>query len=147
MSEKEPVRYRIGAVAGLMLGMVSLFLDATELTLDLAGTFLGGIGVVIGYAKDFGTLILLPGIFFVLGAPFWKGRKAKKKMVTMVSGFILSLIPWVGAFLPETTIATIVTIYLTRKEDKEGVAKVSLAKNIVRAKRMRQKVRRISREE
>ena len=147
MSENEPVNYRIGLFAAILISILAIFLDITELALDLAGTFLGGFGVVIGYFKDFSTIILMPGIFFILGAPFWRGRKAKKKMITMVTAGVISFIPWLGAFMPETFIATVVTIYLTRKEDKEGYQKKSLASNISRARRMRQRVRRISREE
>lgn len=120
-SEGQVVKYRIGKIAMLFLIALGVYLDLLELVIDLAGTLAAGVGVVIGYIKDFFTLFIIPAIFLLLRAPFWKGRKAKKKMVSMVTSFLVSLIPWIGAFLPETTISIAVTIYLTRKEDKEKV--------------------------
>lgn len=133
--EKPYVRYRIGAVAGLLLGSLALFLDLVELVMDLGGTLLAGVGVVFGYIKDFFTLLIIPFMFFILGAPFWKGRKAKKKMIAIVTGFLISLIPWAGALLPETTISVLVTIYLTRKEDKEKAYQKNKNTKITREKR------------
>lgn len=126
---------RIGIVVSIILLYIASMFDAAELALDLAGTALGGVGVVIGYIKDTLSFLFFPTIFWLLGVPFWKGRKAKKKMVAMITGFLISLIPWVGAFLPETFISVLVTILLTRSEDKGIDAEKSLNQNIVRARR------------
>lgn len=135
--QNQPVKYRIGSVITLGLLFVAGFFDVLELVLDLIGTAGFGVGVVIGYIKDGVSFVFFPLTFFILRAPFWKGKKAKKKMIAMVSSFIISLIPWLGAFMPETLIAVAVTTYLTRSEDKERSesAKGGARKNIVRAKR------------
>jgi hypothetical protein len=133
-SNTQIVQYRIGLGGALILIFLAVGLDVTEILLDVSGTLLGVVGVVIGYLKDFVALIILPGILLLLGAPFWKGRKAKKKIVTMISSFLISLIPWVGAIMPETTIGILVTIYLTRKEDKERI-EVKNKRKIIRSKR------------
>lgn len=141
--QKQEVQYRIGIVSALLLMYIGINLDAIELALDLIGTAGFGVLVVIGYIKDFVSIIIVPLIFFVLGAPFWKGRKAKKKMVTMVSGFLISLIPWVGAFMPETTLSILATILYTRSEDKE-IAKETFkqrGEKITRSKRTRERRR------
>ena len=132
--EQQIVKYRIGVGSILILLFLSMGLDVTEILLDVAGTLLGGVGVVIGYLKDFVALIILPGILLLLGAPFWKGRKAKKKIVTMVTSFLISLIPWFGAIMPETTVGMLVTIYLTRKEDRERF-EIKNKRKITRSKR------------
>lgn len=137
--QNKPVKYRIGALVSLGLLFVAGYLDIIELVIDLAGTALAGVGVVVGYIKDAFTLFIFPSIFFILGVPFWKGKKAKKKMTAMVSGFAISLIPWVGAFMPETLVSVAVTIYLTRAEDRERVGRgtSNSASKITRARRMR----------
>lgn len=141
--QKPEVQYRIGIVSALLLVYLGINLDALELALDLIGTAGFGVLVVVGYVKDFITIIILPLIFFVLGAPFWKGRKVKKKMVTMISAFIISFIPWIGAIMPETVLSIIATILYTRAEDREK-AKETLTKkreSITRLKRVREKRR------
>lgn len=146
MAEKVDVQYRIGAVVSLLLIILAIFLDITELVLDLAGSFLFGFGVVIGYAIDFAKVVLIPIIFLINGAPFWKGRKAKKKMIAMVTAFIISIIPWVGATMPETLVGVLVTLHFTRKEDVERAqekAQSVVNSGITRARRMVQKVRRV----
>jgi hypothetical protein len=115
----QSVKYRVGSLVTLLLLLFATFLDGAELLLDLVGTALGGVGVVIGYIKDFLTVIVLPSIFLFLKIPFWKGKKAKKKMAMMIGSFLASLIPWVGAFLPETLASVWVTLRLTKKEDEE----------------------------
>lgn len=137
VSQAQPVKYRIGMLISLILLLVATFLDITELILDLAGTFLGGVGVVIGYIKDFFTIVILPFAFLLLKAPFWKGKKAKKKMAVMIGGFVTSLIPWVGAFLPETLASVWITIRLTRKEDEEKSQEKVQNESITRMKRSR----------
>lgn len=146
MAKEVDVQYRIGATLGLLFGVFALFLDGAEILLDLGGTAIGGVGVAIGYLKDFAVLVLLPLGFTIVGAPFWKGRKAKKKMITMISAFLISLVPWLGAAMPETFVGVVATIYLTRKEDYENAqeqAQGALKSNITRAKRVVQKVRRV----
>ena len=141
--QKPEVQYRIGIVSALLLIYLGINLDAIELALDLIGTVGFGVLVIIGYIKDFITVIIVPLIFFVLGAPFWKGKKAKKKMITMISAFIVSLMPWVGALMPETTLSIVATILYTRSEDRD-MAKKALTKKgeaITRLKRMREKRR------
>lgn len=133
-SQNKTVKYRIGSAAAISLIFVAGFLDITELALDLGGTFLAGVGVVFGYLKDFATIVLIPGMFTLLGAPFWKGKKAKKKMATMVTSFLISLIPWIGGIMPETVISVVVTIYLTRQEDRGKVQRESF-KNIAKITR------------
>lgn len=113
------IKYRIGAVMSLVLGLIASMLDLTEFALDFGGTLFAGVGVVFGYIKDAITIVVIPFIFWILGAPFWKGRKVKKKIITMVTAFLISLAPWIGGVMPETLVSTAVTIYLTRKEDKE----------------------------
>ncbi len=124
----------IGIFVGALLSFFALFLDITELLLDAAGTLLAAVGVVFGYLKDFTTLIILPALFWALGAPFWKGRKAKKKMISMVSAFLVGLVPWLGAVMPETLISVMVTIHLINQEaDEEPEIKIN--PNITRFKR------------
>ena len=141
--QKPEVQYKIGIVASLLLVYLGINLDALELALDLIGTAGFGVLVVIGYIKDFITIIILTLIFAVLGAPFWKGRKAKKKMVTMISAFIISFIPWVGGVMPETTISIITTILFTCSEDRENAKEMSEKKRegVTRSKRIREKRR------
>ncbi len=134
----QEVRYRIGSVAALLLIAAAGFFDVLELVLDLIGSAGFGIGVVIGLIKDAVSFVFFPAMFFILGAPIWKGRKAKQKMITTVSAFIVGLIPWVGAFLPETVIATLVNIYMSRSEDKakaKGSADIR-PETITRSKRI-----------
>lgn len=136
--ENQPIKYRIGILVSLGLLFVAGSFDVLELILDLVGSGGFGIGVIIGYIKDAISFFFFPLVFFILGAPFWKGTKAKKKIIAMVSSFIISLIPWLGAAMPETFIAVAVTIYLTRSEDR-GRLKYAVGdagKNIIRAKRV-----------
>lgn len=137
-SQNQPVKYRIGSVATLMLLFIAGFFDVLEVALDAIGTAGFGVGVVIGYLKDAISFVFFPFIFFVLRAPFWKGKKAKKKMIAMVTGFLISIVPWLGAIMPETLISVAVTTYLTRSEDKSRAKNAvgDLGKNIVRAKRI-----------
>ena len=136
--QNQPVKYRVGTLITLGLLSIAAAFDVLELFLDVIGTKGFGIGVIIGYVKDAVGFVFFPLVFFLLGVPFWKGKKAKKKIIAMVSSFIVGLIPWLGAALPETFIAVAVTIYLTRSEDK-GRAKYSTGdatKNIARARRV-----------
>lgn len=139
---KTSVKYRISLFTSAILLFFAFQLEVTELVLDLAGTTLGFVGVIIGYAKDFIALFFFPTFFLLKGAPFWKGRKAKKKIIAMVSSFIISFFPWFGAFMPETLLDVAITIYLTRKEDREKVQKQNITdRNITRFKRVREKIR------
>lgn len=133
--QTQPVKYRIGLLASFIMISLAILLDVTELVIDLAGTLLAGVGVVFGYIKDLFTIILIPLIFLLLRAPFWKGKKAKKKMTMMIGSFVVSLIPWVGAFMPETIASVWITIRLTRKEDKEKVQEQVQNSAITRKKR------------
>jgi hypothetical protein len=135
-SSNESKKMRIGNFVALLLIMIAAFFDISELILDLAGTLLGGVGVVIGYLKDAVAFVFFPVVFWALGAPFWKGRKSKKKIIAMVSGFLISLVPWLGAFMPETLVSVAVTIFFTRAEDKGKDAEKSINTNVVRAKRI-----------
>jgi hypothetical protein len=136
-------KYRISIIAGVIIVAFAGFLDLGELILDLVGTSAAGVGVVVGILIDFLKVIGLPTIFLFRKAPFWKGKKAKKKMVRMITAFLVGVIPGIGAILPETLIGTIATIILTRKEDNEKAGKTSLVsdRNITRAKRIREKLR------
>lgn len=138
-SEKKPVTYRIGITVGAVLCLIAAYFDILELVLDATGTVLGGVGVVIGYAKDVFTNIFFPVVFLLLGAPFWKGKKAKKKMITMITAAIISFIPEIGALMPETLIAVFVTIYYTRAEDRGKNPERELLRNFVRSKRVNEK--------
>lgn len=138
MNSEQNRKLRIGNMMAIILLLIAAFFDLTEFALDLAGTFLAGFGVVIGYVKDVTSLLFFPTAFLLLGAPFWKGRKAKKKIIAMVTAIIVSAIPWLGAIMPETLISVAVTIYLTRLEDNPKDTMDTVNKNIVRAKRARQ---------
>ncbi len=144
-TKPDKVHYRIGNFVGLILLLIAAMFDLTELVLDLAGTMLAGVGVVLGYIKDAISLVFFPTVFLFLGAPFWKGRKAKQKVITMLTAFLISAIPWLGAFMPETLIGVAVTIFFTRVEDKgttvEGEMK-SVNDKITRAKRIAARFRR-----
>ncbi len=134
-TSSQKTKQRIGLLAaGILISIAALF-DVVELILDLAGTFIGGVGVVIGFIKDFASFFFFPVAFLFLGVPFWKGRAKKKKMATMILGFLIELIPWVGAFAPATTISVALTVYFTRKEDKGVDPEKSLERDIIRAKR------------
>ncbi len=141
MSEK--VKHRIGFFGTAILVYVAAYIDIAELTLDFAGTAAGGVGVVVGLLVDFAKIIVLPGLLILMKAPFWKGKKAKKKIATMITTFLVGAIPWIGAVLPETLIGTIATIIFTRKEDNEKMGGKGILndRNITRAKRIREKIR------
>lgn len=143
-SAPKDVKYRIGYFTALILLIIAALFDVSELILDVAGTFLAGVGVVLGYIKDAISFLFFPLVFWALGAPFWKGRKAKKKVIAMITGLLISLLPWIGALLPETIISVFVTIYFTRAEDRNADPVDSLNKDIVRAKRTAQRIQRIS---
>lgn len=143
MIRGQSIKYRIGLVMSIVLVGSAMNFDFFELILDLVGTKGGFVLVIIGYLKDFASLIFFPTIFFILGAPFWKGKKAKKKMIAMVTAFLISAIPWIGAVMPETTVAVATTIHLTRKEDREKAKEKGLvASTITRTKRTRPKIMR-----
>lgn len=136
------VQYRIGLGVGIILVTFAGLLDVIELVLDIIGTKLAIVGVVFGYIKDFFTIIIFPIIFLLLRAPFWKGKKAKKKLAVMIGAAIVSLIPWIGAFTPETFAGVLITIYLTRKEDEEKAQTSLVSASVTRFKRIRRKTRR-----
>lgn len=141
-TKKEKQGPKIGLVASFFLLYLALVTEVLEFALDAAGTSAAGVGVLIGILIDLIRWVLLPVIFIFLGAPFWKGRKAKKKMTAMLSGLIIELVPWLGGVAPATLISVASTIYITNKEAKGQSANASaesLERNIVRAKRMAQK--------
>lgn len=142
---QKKVNYRIGMAAAVFMIGFGLLLDGSEIILDLAGTLLGGVGVVLGVLVDILKFTVLPTLFVINRAPFWKGKKVKKKIASMAAAFIIGFIPWVGAAAPETAIGTAVTVYLTRKEDKEKAGEDTMenkiGRNITRAKRIRAKIR------
>lgn len=120
-------------MAGILV-YIAFLCDLVELALDSAGTAAGVVMVVVGYLKDGFSLIFFPTAFFLLGAPPWKGRKAKQKLITLGTGFLISLVPWVGAILPETTISVLVTILFVYAEDR-GISASQISNTIVRFKR------------
>jgi predicted branched-subunit amino acid permease len=107
--------------------------------LDLISFGIGGI------IKDIAQIVFFPAVFFILKAPFWKGKKASKKIIAMVIGALTGFIPYVSTIMPEVAISVFMTVYLTRKEDKEALDDPDVAKrrdkNITRYKRVREKVR------
>lgn len=137
--QNQPVKYRIGILLGLALVAIAGLFDLLELILAL---FSAG---AASYIKDFAQILLFPIIFLILKAPFWKGKKKGKKMISMIAGFLVAFIPWVSDILPEVLISVFLTIYYTRKEDKEATVNPEVAarrdRNITRYKRVRPKIR------
>lgn len=144
MANKEPVKYRIGPVLAIFIVLLAIFLDVLGFGIDAAGTMGWGVFVVLGYVVDIITWFLFPLIFFAVGAPFWRGRAARKKIIAMVTGYLVEALPWIGAFLPATTISVAVTIVLTWAEDRGVKGKVAerfVSSRVTRMKREREKVR------
>jgi hypothetical protein len=139
MEEKQEVEYRIGILMGMGLVMIGFAFDIFEILLDLISFGIGGI------IKDIAQIVFFPAVFFILKAPFWKGKKASKKIIAMVIGALTGFIPYVSTIMPEVAISVFMTVYLTRKEDKEALDDPDVAKrrdkNITRYKRVREKVR------
>jgi Na+/proline symporter len=139
MAEKKPVKYRINILVGLALIAIAGYFDLIELILSLVS-----VGAA-SYIKDFAQIILFPVIFWVLKAPFWKGKRKAKKMISMLSGFFVALIPFVSDVLPEVMISVALTIYYTRKEDVLAMLSSEAAeirdRNITRYKNARPKIR------
>lgn len=121
---------------GIALTFIAVLFDVSEFALDFIGTWGAGIFVLIGWAKDVVAFFFFPLTFWVLKIPPWKGRAARKKMVTLGSAWVVSLIPWLGAVMPETIISVVVTLYLTWKEDMLDSKKNSLKRKYLRAKRI-----------
>lgn len=142
-ADKKPdVKYRIGLVTGFGLVLLSIFSDVLEIILF----FSTGVG---GTIKDFVATYLYPLIFWVIGVPFWKGKKSKEKILTMLVTLGIGYVPFVSDFTPELTIGVILTILLTRAEDIYESKKAAITKmksSITRIKRTRDKIRRQSSE-
>lgn len=137
MDNSEPIKYRIGVVLGFCITALGLFFDIFEGILSL---FSAGTG---GYLKDFASMLLFPAIFWFFGAPFWKGSKKHKKILTMVSGFVVALVPFLSDVLPELATSVLMTIVYTGQEDKENFfqkAEIKRNENITREKRIREKI-------
>ncbi len=134
---QQQIKYRISIVLGLVLVLIAGVFDLVEIILDLVG-----VGIA-GYIKDFAQIIFFPSIFLVLKAPFWKGKKATKKIVATITYTLVSFIPGISTILPEVTIGVFMTVYYTRKEDAEARLDPETARrgkrNITRFKRVREK--------
>jgi hypothetical protein len=121
---------------GMGLTFLAVLFDVSEFALDFIGTWGAGIFVLVGWIKDIFVFFFFPLAFWMLGIPPWKGRAAKKKMVTLGVAWVASLVPWFGAVMPETTVAVATTVYLTWLEDLEDYKKESLKKSYLRARRI-----------
>lgn len=133
------IKYRIGIVLGVIFGGIATLLEVLELIADIFSA--GAAGTIVDIVQ---TLFFIPA-FWLIGAPFWKGQKAAKKMTTFIVTTLVSYVPYISSVLPEILIGVIITIYLTRQEDRE-IAKKSIttqSSNITRPKRERQKIRRV----
>jgi hypothetical protein len=139
MEENQEVEYRIGIIMGLGLVAIAFAFDFVEIILDLLS-----VGIA-GTIKDIAQVIFFPAVFLMLKAPFWKGKKAAKKMISMITAALVGFIPIISTIMPEVTISVMLTIYYTRSEDREvssnPEAAKKLNKNITRYKRVREKVR------
>ena len=129
-------KQRVSILMGIALTFIAVLFDVSEFVLDFIGTWGAGIFVLIGWIKDLIAFFFFPLTFWVLKMPPWKGRAARKKMVTLVTAWIISIVPWLGAVMPETTISVMVTLFFTWQEDLEDSKKESLKKNYLRAKRI-----------
>lgn len=134
-SENPGPRQRISLLTAFGLTFLSILFDVAEFGIDMIGTAAGGIFVVVGLVLTVFSFFFWPLLFWLLGVPIWKGRNACKKIATQVTTILVEAVPWVGAFLPGTTIGTIVTIMFTWYEDKGKNAKREVMRNIVRARR------------
>ena len=133
-----PKKQRIGLLLAVLLVIIAVIFDIAEIILDIAGAG------VAGTIKDIAQTIFFPVVFFILKAPFWKGKKKAKKMISMITTFFVSYIPIISTILPEVAIGVALTIYFTRKEDKEGgdnIIQFPKNQNITRQKRERPKIR------
>lgn len=134
--DQEP-KYRISFLAGAFLVFIAFVFDFVEIILDLFG-----FGVA-GTIKDIAQIIFFPTVFFIFKAPFWKGKKKAKKIIAMLSSMFVAIIPILSTVAPEVTIGVLLTVYYTRKEDREGVndKEQKQNRNITRPKRVREKIR------
>lgn len=130
-SQPQEINYRVGTVVSLGLIFLAGFFDLVELILSV---FTAGAG---GYIKDFAAMFLFPGLFWIVGVPFWKGNKKIQKIVTMVIAFIVSFIPYLSDIMPELLISVVVTLGYTRLEDRftSQINFVKKAASITRSRR------------
>jgi hypothetical protein len=130
-SQPQEVKYRVGKVVSLGLIFLAGFFDLAELILSI---FTAGAG---GYIKDFAAMILFPGLFWIVGVPFWKGNKRVQKIITMVIAFIVSFIPYLSDIMPELLVSVVVTLMYTRLEDRfaSQIHFVKKAASITRSRR------------
>lgn len=132
------VRYRIGIALSIIFVLIAALLDLVEIIVDIFS--FGAGGTIIDIVQTVFSITA----FLLVGAPFWKGKKAAKKITAFIVSTLVSYIPYISSVLPEIIIGVIITLYLTRQEDREKVQDAVLQENsnITRYKRERPKIRR-----
>jgi hypothetical protein len=123
------LEYRIGMFLMISLSAFALGVDVITGILDWLTA------ETAGEVVNFLQIIFFQGIFIFNKAPFWKGSKVDKKVITFIVMTIIGFIPFVNDFTPEIFIDVLAICYFTRQEDREKVATPAKNPLVTRSKR------------
>ncbi|HEY0011042.1 MAG TPA: hypothetical protein VGB97_04020 [Candidatus Paceibacterota bacterium] len=112
----DKVTYRVGTASAISLLTVELFLDGVQFLINLIPV----LGQVINLGVTFiGIFIASLWLFiFCDGVNYFTGKKAGLKVLGIMTGTVLELVPIVNA-LPALTLGVALVIIGTRMEDRE----------------------------
>lgn len=114
MENSNKVAYRVSPVVGGFMVALAVIADLFQVLLTLTGIF-----AIAGTLVSFFTLTILGVWFTILRVSFIEGRRGVSKFLTVLTTSVAEIIPFVGG-LPTLTIGTILTIRISRQEDRKG---------------------------